>query len=89
MCPSPRNVTDEFLQLLPDNGGVIQRTFVPYFVSAKSPSGYRSWTALSYPAASAPRSIRSRRVSASHGGGRGGVQGHGAGRDGAGLTSGR
>ncbi|MFJ9567329.1 dipeptidase [Streptomyces fuscichromogenes] len=30
----PRNVTDEVLQLLPDNGGVIQLTFVPYFISA-------------------------------------------------------
>ncbi|MFJ3899842.1 dipeptidase [Streptomyces sp. NPDC090083] len=31
----PRNVTDEVLRLLPDNGGVIQLTFVPYFISAE------------------------------------------------------
>ncbi|MFD5536778.1 dipeptidase [Streptomyces sp. NPDC127079] len=30
----PRNVSDEVLELLPGNGGVIQLTFVPYFVSA-------------------------------------------------------
>jgi len=30
----PRNVTDEVLELLPGNGGVIQLTFVPYFISA-------------------------------------------------------
>lgn len=31
----PRNVSDEVLELLPDNGGVVQLTFVPYFVSAE------------------------------------------------------
>ena len=31
----PRNVTDGVLELLRDNGGVIQLTFVPYFVSAE------------------------------------------------------
>ncbi|MFF4803798.1 dipeptidase [Streptomyces sp. NPDC001351] len=30
----PRNVTDGVLELLPGNGGVIQLTFVPYFISA-------------------------------------------------------
>ncbi|MFD4507204.1 dipeptidase [Streptomyces sp. NPDC058457] len=30
----PRNVSDGVLELLPGNGGVIQLTFVPYFVSA-------------------------------------------------------
>ncbi|MCG7203411.1 dipeptidase [Streptomyces arenae] len=30
----PRNVSDGVLELLRDNGGVIQLTFVPYFVSA-------------------------------------------------------
>ncbi|OIJ65348.1 dipeptidase [Streptomyces mangrovisoli] len=30
----PRNVSDEVLALLPGNGGVIQLTFVPYFISA-------------------------------------------------------
>ncbi|WP_435270351.1 dipeptidase [Streptomyces sp. 1222.5] len=31
----PRNVTDPVLELLRDNGGVIQLTFVPYFISAQ------------------------------------------------------
>ncbi|MCX5008791.1 dipeptidase [Streptomyces sp. NBC_00638] len=31
----PRNVTDPVLELLRDNGGVIQLTFVPYFISAE------------------------------------------------------
>lgn len=31
----PRNVTDPVLELLRDNGGVIQLTFVPYFISAR------------------------------------------------------
>lgn len=31
----PRNVTDGVLALLPENGGVIQLTFVPYFISAE------------------------------------------------------
>ncbi|MFJ9351115.1 dipeptidase [Streptomyces sp. NPDC101237] len=31
----PRNVSDGVLELLPDNGGVVQLTFVPYFVSAE------------------------------------------------------
>ncbi|MFE5033786.1 dipeptidase [Streptomyces sp. NPDC056683] len=30
----PRNVSDAVLELLPGNGGVVQLTFVPYFVSA-------------------------------------------------------
>ncbi|WP_432019931.1 dipeptidase [Streptomyces sp. 1222.5] len=31
----PRNVTDPVLELLRDNGGVLQLTFVPYFISAQ------------------------------------------------------
>jgi membrane dipeptidase len=31
----PRNVPDDVLRRLPDNGGVVQLTFVPYFVSAE------------------------------------------------------
>jgi membrane dipeptidase len=31
----PRNVADPVLELLRDNGGVIQLTFVPYFISAE------------------------------------------------------
>ncbi|MFE5086821.1 dipeptidase [Streptomyces mirabilis] len=31
----PRNVTDPVLELLRENGGVIQLTFVPYFISAE------------------------------------------------------
>lgn len=31
----PRNVTDGVLELLPHNGGVVQLTFVPYFISAE------------------------------------------------------
>ncbi|MFF8404752.1 dipeptidase [Streptomyces sp. NPDC014846] len=31
----PRNVTDPVLELLRDNGGVVQLTFVPYFISAQ------------------------------------------------------
>jgi membrane dipeptidase len=32
----PRNVADPVLELLHDNGGVIQLTFVPYFISAEA-----------------------------------------------------
>ncbi len=31
----PRNVADPVLELLRDNGGVVQLTFVPYFISAE------------------------------------------------------
>lgn len=32
LCPHPRNLTDEQLRALADNGGVVGITFVPYFV---------------------------------------------------------
>ena len=35
LCPHPRNVPDDVLTRLPENGGVVQVTFVPAFVSGE------------------------------------------------------
>ncbi|GAY08276.1 dipeptidase [Pseudonocardia sp. N23] len=35
LCDHPRNVADDVLARIPGNGGVVQVTFVPYFVSAE------------------------------------------------------
>lgn len=41
LCDHPRNVADDVLHLLKENGGIVMITFVPQFVSAE----YRHWKA--------------------------------------------
>ncbi|MCO1660503.1 dipeptidase [Pseudonocardia sp. S2-4] len=40
LCDHPRNVADDVLALLPGNGGVVQLTFVPPFISADVAAWY-------------------------------------------------
>jgi membrane dipeptidase len=40
LCDSPRNVPDDVLARLPDNGGTCMVTFVPYFVSEPARAWY-------------------------------------------------
>lgn len=40
LCDHPRNVADDVLALLPGNGGVVQLTFVPPFISAEVAAWY-------------------------------------------------
>ncbi len=78
----PRNVTDPVLELLRDNGGVLQLTFVPYFISARvaewaedcrrsanasgSPPTPGGGRARPAPARTRRRSPRSTRTSSTH-----------------------
>jgi len=61
LCDNPRNVPDDVLRRLADNGGVCMVTFVPYFVSQECADW---WTALKEEAER--RGLNPRDISAVH-----------------------